>query len=139
LVAVTKVGDMDISFALHRIRYLFELLSSERSHYTEHKIGCIGTSEYHETLSFVPRLPGWFFSDLFTGDTCPLRIPFDKLRAAVSPIPKSRKERRPPASLSRNDFMVSPVSRIPQGVALSAYSYGKERTSISLGKGKFWS
>ena len=53
-----------------------------------------------------------FFSDLFTGEFCPLRIPFDRLRAAVSPIPKSRKERRPSASLSRNDFMVSPVTRI---------------------------
>ena len=53
-----------------------------------------------------------FFSALFTGDPCPLRIPFDRLRAAVSPIPKSRKEQRPPASLSRNDFMVLPVMRI---------------------------
>jgi len=73
-----------------------------------------------------------FFSDLFTGDSYPLRIPFDRplghepfgreplgheleaewLRAAVSPIPKPRKEQRPPASLSRNDFMVSPVRRI---------------------------
>jgi hypothetical protein len=41
-----------------------------------------------------------------------LRIPFDRLRAAVSPIPKPRKEQRPPASLSRNSFMVSPVRRI---------------------------
>jgi hypothetical protein len=53
-----------------------------------------------------------FFSDLFTGESCPLRIPFDRLRAAVSPIPKPRKELRPPASLSRNDFMVLPVRRI---------------------------
>jgi hypothetical protein len=53
-----------------------------------------------------------FFSDLFTGEPCPLRIPFDKLRAAVSPIPKSRKELHPPASHSRNDFMVLPVRRI---------------------------
>jgi hypothetical protein len=50
-----------------------------------------------------------FFSNLFTGEPYPLRIPFDKLRAAVSPIPKSRKELRPPASLSRTDFMVLPV------------------------------
>jgi hypothetical protein len=49
-----------------------------------------------------------FFSDLFTGDSCPLRIPFDRLRAAVSPIPKSRKERRPPASLFRKNFMALP-------------------------------
>ena len=54
------------------------------------------------------------FSDLFTGDPRPLRIPFDRLRAAVSPIPKSRKEQRPPASLLRNDFMVSPLGRIAQ-------------------------
>jgi hypothetical protein len=53
-----------------------------------------------------------FFSDLFTGDPCPLRIPFDRVRAAVSPIPKPRKERRPPASRCRNDFMFSPVRRI---------------------------
>jgi len=73
-----------------------------------------------------------FFSDLSTGESCPLRIPFDRplghvpfgrkfrvkrleaecLRAAVSPIPKSRKQRRPPASHSRNDFMVSPLGRI---------------------------
>ena len=53
-----------------------------------------------------------FFSNLFTGDPCPLRIPFDRLRAAVSPIPKPRKEQRPPASLSRKDIMVLPVSRI---------------------------
>ena len=53
-----------------------------------------------------------FFSDLFTGEPCPLRIPFDTLRAAVSPIPKPRKERRPPGSLSRNDFMVLLVRRI---------------------------
>jgi hypothetical protein len=53
-----------------------------------------------------------FFSDLFTGESCPLRIPFDRLRAAVSPIPKPRKERRPSASLSRNSFMVLPARRI---------------------------
>jgi hypothetical protein len=53
-----------------------------------------------------------FFSNLFAGESCPLRIPFDRLRAAVSPIPKSRKEQRPPASLSGNDFMVSPVRGI---------------------------
>jgi hypothetical protein len=60
-----------------------------------------------------------FFTDLFTGDLYPLRIPFDRLlgheleaewlRAAVSPIPKPRKEQRPPASLSRNDFMAVPI------------------------------
>ena len=55
---------------------------------------------------------GGFFSDLFTGDPCPLRIPFASLRAAVSPIPKSRKERHPPASLFRNGFMVLPVRGI---------------------------
>jgi hypothetical protein len=56
-----------------------------------------------------------FFSDLFTGDTYPLRIPFDRLRAAVSPIPKSRKELRPPASLSRNNFMALLVRRMLSG------------------------
>ena len=48
-------------------------------------------------LSFRGSRAG-FFSDLFIGDSCPLRIPFDRLRAAVSPIPKSRKELHPPAS-----------------------------------------
>jgi len=71
-----------------------------------------------------------FFSNLFTGDPCPLRIPFEILRAAVSPIPKSRKEQRPPASLSRNDFMVSPVRRIPQGVALPASGEISEHKSM---------
>jgi len=58
-------------------------------------------------LSFQGSRAG-FFSDLFTSrfKEAVLRIPFDRLRAAVSPIAKSRKERRPPASLSRNDFMV---------------------------------
>jgi hypothetical protein len=62
-----------------------------------------------------------FFSDLFTGESYPLRIPFDKLRAAVSPIPKPRKERRPPASLSRNDFMVSPLRRIARQNKISSF------------------
>jgi len=64
-------------------------------------------------LSFQGSRAG-FFSDLFIGEFCPLRIPFDRLRAAVSPIPKPRKERRPPASLSRNDFTVSPPRRMPR-------------------------
>jgi hypothetical protein len=72
----------------------------------------------HETLSFVPRLTACFFSNLFASrfKEAGLRIPFDRplghepfgrelrverleaewLRAAVSPIPKPRKERRPP-------------------------------------------
>ena len=34
--------------------------------------------------------PGLVFSgDLSTGEFCPLRIPFDRLRAAVSPMDKS--------------------------------------------------
>jgi hypothetical protein len=69
-----------------------------------------------------------FFSALFTSrfKEAGLRIPLDRpfdltqghelevewLRAAVSPIPKPRKEQCPPASLSRNDFMVSPIRRI---------------------------
>ena len=48
-----------------------------------------------------------FFSDLSTGESCPLRIPFDRLRAAVSPIPKSRKELLPPASHSRKTSFTS--------------------------------
>jgi hypothetical protein len=55
-------------------------------------------------LSFRGSRAG-FFSDVFTGDSCPLCIPFDRLRAAVSPTPKPRKEKRPPASLSRKSFM----------------------------------
>ena len=52
-----------------------------------------------------------FFSDLLTSrfGEAGLRIPFDRLRAAVSPIPKSRKERRPPASHSRKDLMTIPI------------------------------
>jgi len=37
------------------------------------------------------------------------------LGAAVSPIHKSRKERRPPASLFRKDFMASKIRRILSG------------------------
>jgi hypothetical protein len=41
------------------------------------------------TFSSVPRAPGLVFSDhLSTGEFCPLRIPFDKLRAAASPMDK---------------------------------------------------
>jgi len=56
-----------------------------------------------------------FFSGLFTSrfKEAGLRIPFDKLRAAVSPIPKSRKEQRPSASLFRKNFMALPGRRIP--------------------------
>jgi len=74
-------------------------------------------------LSFQGSRAG-FFSDLFTGESCPLRIPLDKLRAAVSPIPKSRKERRPSASLSRNDFMALPIRGI-QGQENYPYPSGE--------------
>ena len=100
-----------------------------------------------------------FFSDLFTSryGEAGLRIPFDRplgheleaewLRAEVSPISNPRKEQRPPASLSRNDFMVSPGTRTPQGAALPASGEisehhgmglldGKKR-SISLGSAQF--
>jgi len=50
------------------------------------------------------------FSDLSTGEFCPLRIPFDRLRAAASPIDKSRKARRPPTSHYRKDFTALPVN-----------------------------
>jgi len=65
-----------------------------------------------------------FFSDLFTSrfKEAGLRIPLDRLRAAVSPIPKPRKEQRPPASLSRNSFMVLPVRGIR--VKKAIYSFG---------------
>ena len=64
-------------------------------------------------LSFQGSRAG-FFSDLFASRfrEAGLRIPFDRLRAAVSPIPKSRKEQRPPASLLRNDLMVLPIRGI---------------------------
>jgi hypothetical protein len=64
-----------------------------------------------------------FFSGLFTGDPFPLRIPLDRLRAAVSPIPKPRKELRPSASLSRNGFMALPI-RGMQGQEKLSYSLG---------------
>jgi hypothetical protein len=64
-----------------------------------------------------------------------LRILLDKLGAAASPIPKPRKELRPPASLLRNDFMAMPVSRI-LGVRICENtrmgSFGAKRISISL-------
>ena len=71
-------------------------------------------------LSFQGSRAG-FFSDLFTGDPCPLRIPFENLRAAVSPIPKPRKEQRPPASLSRKGFMVLPVRGIRVKKAIHSF------------------
>jgi hypothetical protein len=87
-----------------------------------------------------------FFSDLFTGESCPLRIPFDRplgheleaewLRAAVSPIPKSRKQRRPPASLSRNDFMALPAGKIPQDTALPALGERSEHYTWALSVSK---
>jgi len=77
-------------------------------------------------LSFQGSRAG-FFSDLFTSrfKEAGLRIPFDRLRAAVSPTPKSRKEQRPSASLSRNDFMAVPVKRISR----------QEKACISLRRG----
>ena len=45
-----------------------------------------------EAFSSVPRLSRrWrdHFYDLYAGESCPLRIPLDKLRAAVSPTDKS--------------------------------------------------
>jgi hypothetical protein len=68
----------------------------------------------HEIFSFVPRLPGQVFQRLVY---VPLRrsgAPHspDKSGAAVSPIPKSRKDLRPPASLSRKNFMAVTVRRI---------------------------
>ena len=35
-----------------------------RSYYAEHSIVCFEISTCHEILSFVPRLPGWFFQRL---------------------------------------------------------------------------
>ena len=96
-----------------------------------------------------------FFSDLFTGESCPLRIPFDRplgrepfgrelrverleaewLRAAVSPIPKPRKEPRPPASRLRKNFMDVPDCRILGGCICENTSmslFGAKRMRISL-------
>jgi len=68
---------------------------------------------------FRSEAPGLvFFSDLFTSRffEAGLRIPFGRplghelkaewIRAAVSPIPKLRKERRPPASHSRKGSVI---------------------------------
>ena len=99
-----------MSFTEERIRctqYHFRLLLLLR------KTRSIEIGEYHETLSFAPRLTGLFFQRLVYRGYLPPRIPFDKLRAAVSPISKPRKELRPPASHSRNDFMLSPLGKIP--------------------------
>jgi hypothetical protein len=40
----------------------------------------------HGVLSSVPRLPAWSFLRRINRGVLPLRIPFDRLRAAVSPI-----------------------------------------------------
>jgi hypothetical protein len=43
--------------------------------------------ERADGFSSVPRLPGWsFLNHVSKGESCPLRIPFGVLRAAVSPI-----------------------------------------------------
>jgi hypothetical protein len=52
-------------------------------------------------LRFRVSRPGLFY-DLSAGEFCPLRIPLDKLGAAVSPADKLLKGRRPPASHSEN-------------------------------------
>jgi hypothetical protein len=43
-----------------------------------------------EAFPCVPRLRAGLFCDLSLGEFCPLRIPFDRLRAAVSPTDKTR-------------------------------------------------
>jgi len=55
-------------------------------------------------FSFVPRLPGWSFPATYLRGTLgPLRIPFDRLRAAVSPIDKWRKDSAiPPVTSEKN-------------------------------------
>jgi hypothetical protein len=47
-------------------------------------------------LAYRGSRPGLFYN-LSAGEFCPLRIPLDKLGAAVSPTDKSGKGRRPPA------------------------------------------
>jgi hypothetical protein len=45
-----------------------------------------------KAISCVPRLRPGLFCDLPPGEFCPLRIPLDRLGAAVSPRDKSRKD-----------------------------------------------
>ena len=57
------------------------------------KVLARGSRERAGAFSFVPRAPGLVFSEhLSTGEFCPLRIPFDRLRAAASPIDKCWKD-----------------------------------------------
>jgi len=57
----------------------------------------------NEAFPSVPRLPAWsFFCDLSAGDSCPLRIPLDKLGAAASPTDKSQKDGGFHQSLQKN-------------------------------------
>ena len=42
-----------------------------RTYCTDPEMGCIGRSACHETLSFVPRLPGLFFQQLVYGGYLP--------------------------------------------------------------------
>jgi hypothetical protein len=59
-------------------------------------LGALSSLRYegsHEAFSSVPRLPALSFLQRINGGSppeadksCPLRIPFDRLRAAVSPI-----------------------------------------------------
>jgi len=58
----------------------------------------------HPFLLLRASRPG-LCSDLSAGESCPLRIPFDKLRAAVSPADKPGKGRRPSASRIRKGCM----------------------------------
>jgi hypothetical protein len=81
--------------------------------YRLHQLRIVLTGKAMKSFLSFQGSRACFFSDLFTGESCPLRIPFDRLRAAVSPIPKSRKEQRPPASLSRNGFMALQVRLLP--------------------------
>ena len=57
----------------------------------EHNVVCIGHNAegYRRDMRSFPLFqgsrPGLFYN-LSTGESCPLRIPFDRLRAAASPI-----------------------------------------------------
>jgi len=66
-----------------------------------------------EAFSCVPRLRAGLFCDLPPGEFCPLRIPFDKLRAAVSPRDKSRKDGALPPVTSEKASSLSPLGGPP--------------------------
>jgi len=56
-----------------------------KSYFQKHQVVCTIGRGVRSSLLFQGSRPGLFY-DVSTGESCPLRIPFDRLRAAASPI-----------------------------------------------------